>query len=274
MTFARQFTSLLVGATIVVSLGACGIGGPEISSRARCDGPAFTSDTMPAAPMRTLVLVDLPENGESAGGHVVDAIDPVLSRAVVEGGVVRLLISGGEGQPLSPSPCLDGGSAIMVERNNDETERRSQSAAVEAIEGNVLALLAETEVSSLGDLSNLLAAIPAELRSLSGAGGTGDDGPIRVVLISDLTSPAARGDCLSLDGVRASSAVADAMVVRCLETRQFQRLPAGVAMTIVRPQLLPGDNAGTRMSGYLMASLCARMTKEKGGCISESAEGG
>jgi hypothetical protein len=276
MSRARQGKALLAAATAVFSLAACGIGGPEISSRAKCDGPAFTSDTTPTAPSRTLILVDLSSNDESARAAIVEAIDPIVSRAVVEGGVVRLLVSGGEAQPMTVSPCLDGASAIVVDRNNDETERRARATATEAIEGDVSALLEEIEISPRGDLSNLLAAIPTELKPIWGAaeGGSGDLSRPSVVVVSDLTSPAARGDCLDLDGVRADQAFADAMVARCLETGQFQSLPAGVALTVVRPQLTPGDSAGARMSGYLMASLCSRMTKEQGGCAPESARGG
>jgi hypothetical protein len=269
-----QRSALLAAATMALALAACGIGGPEISSRARCDGPTFTSETTPATPARTLILVDLADNGEDARERVIGAIDPVVSRTVIDGGLVRLIVSGGEGQPLSVSPCLDGTSAIMVDRRNDETERRARDTAVEAIEGNVSALLEETDVSPRGDLSNLLAGIPAELKALAGAGAGSGDAPISVVLATDLNSPAARGDCLNLDGAHASRAVADAIVARCLETGQFQRLPAGVVLRIVRPQLVPGDSAGTRMSGYLAASLCMQMTTERGGCAPASAQRG
>lgn len=266
MSAVRRVTVLLTMAVAALAFAACSIGGPEVSSRARCDGPAFTSETMPETPQRTLIIVDLADNDESARERIVEAIDPVVSRAVAEGGVVRLLVSGGEGQSLSVSHCLDGATTIMVDRNNDETQRRAQDTAVNAIEGDVSALLEETRVSPRGDLSNELAAIPVELRSLSG-----DRDPVSVVVISDLNSPAAKGDCLSLNGVRAGRAVAEAMVERCLETDQFRSLPAGVEMRIVRPQLLPGDSATARMSGYLMASLCTQMTEERGGCTSESA---
>jgi hypothetical protein len=273
MSRARMAAALPAAAVLILALAACGIGGPEVSSRARCEGPAFTSEKMPTAPARTLVALDLSDNGEEARADVIESIDPILSRAVAEGGVVRLLVSGGEGQPVSVSPCLDGSSTIMVDRNNEETERLARDTAIEAIEGSVSALLEETEISPRSDLSNLLAEVPGQLGSLR-ATAASEQGPATVVMVSDLTSPAARGDCLDLDGVRATRAVADAMVVRCLETGQFRRLPAGVALRIVRPQVTPGDNAGARMSGYLLASLCARMTDEKGGCAPESARGG
>lgn len=250
-----------------LALGACGaIGGPSISSTAKCDGPAFTSNAAPAAPARTLVLVDLESNGKAAREHVIEAIDPLVSRSVTGGGVIRLLVSGGEGQPLSPSPCLDGNSAVLVDRNNDETERRDQSTAVRAIEGDISAQLEETSVSARGDLSTVLATIPGQLEKLEAG-----PGPRSVLLVSDLTSSGARGDCLDLDGVSALQTVADAVVRRCFETGQFQRLPAGVGLSIVKPQTLPGDSPEARMSNYLLASLCEQMSANASGCQPEPA---
>jgi hypothetical protein len=98
---------------------------------------------------------------------------------------------------VKESPCLDGTSTIMVDRNNSETERKVRNAAVKAIKGDVSALLEEIRIAPQGDLTNLLASIPEELRSLWATDGGG--GPLSVLLVSDLTSSAPTGDCLDLE---------------------------------------------------------------------------
>lgn len=252
----------------------CSFGGVETSADARCDDKAFTSDEMPTAAPQTLILVELSRNGEEARDAVVRAIDPTVSRAVTEGGVVRFLVGGGAGEPIVRSPCLDGAQAIFVDRNNDETERRARTAAVEAIEEDVWALLGEIEIAPMGNLTNLLAAVPGQLPTLAEAEGTEAGVPVTVLLVSDLTSPAPGGDCLNLDEVEAAQAVANGMVDRCLRAGQLGPLPDGVALEIVRPQVTPGSNAGARMSAFLAESLCGRLSSGGGECVADSAEAG
>jgi len=266
MSGARGMTIAVLVAIGAMAFGGCSMGGPEVSSRASCDGPAFTSEEMPTAAPQTLILVELSRNDEAAREAVIQAIDPTLTRAVSEGGVVRLLVSGGEGMRVSKSTCLSGDAAIMVDRNNEETERRARNTALDAIEGSVSAQLEAIEIAPRGNLSNLLAATDDELRSLAAAEGTVGGAPASVLVVSDLTSPAPVGDCLNLDGVRANQAVADAVIARCLETGQVRRLPEGVALQIVRPQLTPGDSAGARMSAFLVRSICGQMTNQSDGC--------
>jgi hypothetical protein len=256
-------------------LSGCSLGGPDVSADASCDGPAFVSDEMPTAAPQTLILVELSRNDDEARDAVVRAIEGTVGRAVTEGGVVRLLVGGGEGEPILKSPCLDGAAAIFVDRNNDETERRARDTAVDAIERNVWELLEEkVEVAQKGNLTNLLAAVPGELSSLASAEGTEADAPATVLLVSDLNSPSPATDCLNLEGVRASQAVADGLVDRCRRSGQLRPLPDGVALEIVRPQLTPSDNAGARMSAYLRKSLCAQLSGEGGECVADSAEAG
>ena len=270
MTAPRSWAALAAILGLSLALGACGaIGGPSVSSTAKCDGPAFTSGTAPAAPTRTVVLVDLESDGEAARERVVEAIDPLVSRSVEGGGVIRLLISGGEGQPLSPSPCLDGSSTILVDRNNGETERRARSTAVKAIEGDVSALLEETTVAARGNLSTVLAAVPEQLAKLAGGRG-----PRSVLLVSDLTGAEAGGDCLNLHGLQALPRVAREVVKRCFKTRQLRRLPAGVGLSIVRPQALSEKSPEARMGNYLSASLCAQLPADGSGCQPEPTEEG
>lgn len=267
MSGYRGGATLLAMAALALAAAGCAvaIGGPQVSAQAKCDGSAFTSETMPEAPPRTLILVDLSRNGERPREAVLDAIEPVVSDAVAEGGVIRLLVSGGEGQSVEESPCLDGTSTIMVDRNNSDTERKARNAAVKAIAGDVTGLLEEIRVAPKGDLTNLLASMPEQLRSLRAADGE-EGGPLSVLLVSDLTSPAPAGDCLDLDGAEATRGFAAAIVARCLETGQFHSLPEDVSLRIVRPQLAPGDNTGARLAGFLQASLCAQLTKDSGGC--------
>jgi len=260
--------AVALGLVAVLLLGGCG--GPNVSANAKCDGLAFTSDEMPTAAPQTLVLVELSRNSQGAREAVIQAIDPTVTSVVSDGGVVRLLVSGGEGQAISESACLNGAAAIKVDRNNDETQRNAQDTAVSAIEGDVADQLEGIKIAPRGNLSNLLAAAPGELRSLATASGTDSGAPVSVLLVSDLTSPASRGNCLNLDGVEASQEVADAVVARCLETRQLRKLPAGVALRIVRPQLTPGDSATATLSTFLDKSLCAQLT-EGGGCVPGSA---
>jgi hypothetical protein len=269
MSPARLSGCLAAALALGLVLGACGIGGPDVSSTAKCDGPAFTSKTEPPAPTRTLILVDLASNRKAARELVTEAIEPVVTQAVVDGGAIRLLVSGGEGRPLAPSPCLDGGAAVFVDRNNPETERRARDTAVAAIEGSVAALLEETAVSARGELANMLAAVPDQIAKISPG-----PGPRRVLLVSDLTGPETRGGCLGLEGMEALPRIAEAMVARCFEVGQLRHLPAGVELSIVRPQTLPGDGAGTRMSNYLIASLCRQMPEDNRGCGPGPAEKG
>lgn len=260
--------AVLACASIVALATGCSLGGPEVSANARCDGKAFTSDEMPTAAPQTLILVELSRNDEEARNAVVQAIDSTVSRAVSEGGVVRLLVGGGEGEPIVESPCLDGAAAIFVDRNNDETERRDRSAAVDAIEGNVRQLMEEKVriAERKGNLTNLLAGVRGQLPSLAGAKGTEAGASVTVLLVSDLNSPAPETDCLNLEREHASEEVADELVERCLQTGQLQPLPSGVALEIVTPQLTSGNNAGARMSGYLRQSLCAKLSGEGGDC--------
>jgi hypothetical protein len=262
--------SAMVAPALIAAILLGGCGGPEVSAHAKCDGPAFTSDDMPTAAPQTLVLVELSRNSQEARETVIQAIDPTVTRAVGEGGVIRLLASGGEGQAISESACLNGAAAIMVDRNNDETQRNAQDTAVSAIEGDVADQLEGIKIAPRGDLSNLLATAPDELRSLATASGTGPGAPVSVLVVSDLTGPASPGNCLNLDGVQASQRVADALVARCLETHQLRRLPPGVALRIVRPQLTPGNSATATMSTFVDKSLCAQLT-EGGGCAPGSA---
>jgi hypothetical protein len=266
MSGRRGSAAVLVAGTLALAVAGCAvaIGGPEVSSRAKCDGSAFTSDELPAAPPRTLVLVELARNDVDSREAVWNAVEPVVSEAVVEGGVIRLLVSGGEGESIEESPCLDGTSTIFVDRNNPETERKARATAVKAIGGDVSAMLEEIRIAPQGNLTNLLATIPEELRSLRG--GDGEAGPLSVLLVSDLTSPASAGDCLDLDGTEDSKAYATEIVARCLESGQLRPLPEEVSLRIVRPQLNPGDNAAALLGGFLQESLCAQLTNDNGGC--------
>lgn len=274
MSRERTVAALACAAVIALQAG-CSLGGPPVSAEESCDGPAYTSDEMPTAARRTLILVELSRNDEEARDAVVRAIDPTVNRAVVEGGVVRLLVGGGEGEPIVESPCLDGTAAIFVDRNNDETERRARDVAVETIEENVRELLEKkVQIARKGNLTTLLATVSDELASLAAAEGTAAGAPVTVLLVSDLNSPSTPSDCLNLEGMRASQAVADGLVDRCLRVGQLQPLPGGVALEIVRPQLTSGNNAGARMSAYLGKSLCEQLSGRGGGCGAGSAEVG
>jgi hypothetical protein len=264
----RGAVAALLSSLVISLFVGCSIGGPQVSASAKCDGPAFTSEDMPSAAPQVLVLVELSRNDGNARETVVQAIDPIVKRTVAEGAVVRLLAAGGEGRPILESPCLNGAAAIMVDRNNDETERRARNTAVAAIEGDVSAWLEEVKIGPDGDLSNLLAEAPGKLHSLASAEGTRPGAPASLLLISDLTSPAAQGDCLNLDGVPDTRRVADALVARCLETGQLRVLPEGTTLQIVKPQLTPGSDAGARMSVFLERSLCVQLTNESTGCVS------
>lgn len=263
----------LACASVVVALAGCSLGGPDVSADASCDGPAFTSEKTPVAVPRTLILVELSRNDDEARDAVVRAIDPTVSRAVAEGGFVRLLVGGGEGKPILESPCLDASKAIFVDRNNDETERRDRDAAVNAIEKDVWDLLEKkVEIAKNGNLINLLAAVPGKLSSLAAVADTEVGAPVSVLLVSDLNSPAPPGDCLDLEGRHAKQGVADGLVERCLQSGPLRPLPDGVALEIVRPQLTSGDDAGAQMSAYLAKSLCAQMSGKKNGeCVARSA---
>ncbi len=264
----RSLAAGVLVAGMAMLLSGCKLGGPEVSASARCDGPAFTSDRMPSAAPQTLILVELSRNDEDARQAIVQAIDPVVGSAVVDGGVVRLLVGGGEKQPVAVSPCLDGSAAILVDRNNDETERRARETAVDAIEGDVSDLLAEVKIGDKGDLSNLLAMSTSELQSLATAEGTTAGAPALVLVVSDLTSPAPDGDCLDVGDIEIKQNVVDAVVARCLREGYFRRLPSGVGLRIVRPQLTPGDNTGVQMGAFLTKSLCKQLPGDGSECAS------
>jgi hypothetical protein len=256
---------LVIGAAVLT-----GCNEPEISTSARCIGEPFVEGEAPVDPQRSLVLVDLSNNSAAGRQTIIDSLHPIVDAAVREGGVIRLVVSGGSGRPLDVSSCLDGKTVLLSDYNNPETEENKQEMAIEAIEGNVSALLEETRVSARGDVTNLLATIPSHLSELQAPAAAGAR-PVRVVLISDLISPLQRGDCMRLDGVPATSRAASQVVAACIRYRQFRPLPEGVELRVVRPQLTPGDSNANRLGQFLASSLCKQVTGKEGSCLGPEA---
>jgi hypothetical protein len=259
---------LLTLAVLAALLSACG--GPDVSATAKCDGPPYAEGDAPDSPQASLLMVDLSSNTAAAQQLVVEAIRPVVTEAVREGGVIRLVVNGGSGRPMQVSSCLDGKTVLRTDYENPTREEGEQEAAIGAIEGNVTALLTETRVSQLGNVTNLIAQIPDQLAALEQTPTVAATGKsIRVILISDLNSRVDRRDCMSLDGLPASAAMADKIVARCIQSRLYRPLQGGTELQVVRPQLTPGDSTASRMGDFLADSLCIQLTEGSATCPSE-----
>jgi hypothetical protein len=87
-----------------------------------------------------------------------------------------------------------------------------------------------------------------------------------VVLVSDLNSPVAKGDCMSVKHLPASAPAADALVSRCIALHQYRPLPKGVELQVIRPELTEGDSNASRMSGFVADSLCLQISGRKAAC--------
>jgi len=216
----------------------------------------------------SLLMVDLSSNTASARQAIVEAIRPVVTEAVEEGGAIRFVVSGGSGERIRVSDCLDGGVVLHTDFNNPTREEGEQEKAIAAIEGNVAELLLTMRVAPRGDVTNLISQIPDQLAVLEHtAAASAARRPIDVDLFSDLDSRTVESDCMSLDGVPASVVNADKLVARCIKYHYYQPLPPDTALRVVRPQLTPGDSTASRMSGFLADSLCAQLTEGGATCL-------
>jgi len=248
-----------------VLLTACG--GLSVSAHAHCEEKPYVAGDEPESARRTLLLVDLSSNREAARRAVAEAIRPTIAAAIEEGGVVRLVVSGGSGQPMQVSSCLDGKEVLHTDYKNATREHNERDAAITGVEGDVEALLAETKVGRRSDVTNLIAQARDQLAEVERPEGqeTKPDPP-QVILVSDLDSPVARGDCMSLKGLPASEPAAKALVKRCIDLHQYRPLPRGVELHVVRPELTEADSNASRMSGFLAASLCLRVSGRERSC--------
>lgn len=263
---AASFALLVVSA----SLTACG--GPSVSAHAHCKTKPYVAGDEPESVRRSLLLVDLSSNREAARRAIVEAIRPTIAAAIEAGGIVRLVVSGGSGQPMQVSSCLDGKEVLHTDYKNATRERNERAAAVAGIEGDVEALVKQTKIGSRSDVTNLIAQARGQLAEVDRLdGGGAKPAPSQVVLVSDLNSPVTRGDCMSVAGLPASEPAANALVERCIALHQYRPLPRGVELHVIRPELTEADSNASRMGGFLATSLCLRISGRERSCPNRGA---
>jgi hypothetical protein len=261
--------AVVIGVGLLAAAGAAAVlatrtGGNPLTLT--CSGKRYTADDRPSGAIpRTLLLVDLSDNHAPSVDRIAAGIQPYVQRALERGGLVKLIVSGGDGQALAKSSCLNGRTTLYVARDNDTRELKDRRKAVARIDGHVHALLADTPVRPQGTATKLLADAPDELADMVPVDGQG--GTESIVLWSDLLgSSHNRGDCLRLDGAHARPGVAEGIVRRCIAVGQLRPLPAGVGLRIVR-------GGGDQQTGdaviaeALAASLCAHLATRCDGAL-------
>lgn len=171
-----------------------------------------------------IVVLDVRDNNESAAATASAQTRPLLVDAMRHGAYISVTADGGDGSPLTQSPCFTGTSgALFMRASGSKADTDDANTGADMLATQIHDLVRATPVHTRGSARRLLdhaAALAATARQ-----GTAKVSDINVIVLSAMLASDGPHDCLSLDGQTANTTTATNMAKACLASGQVHPMP-------------------------------------------------